>query len=47
MSLYRFDADAGLGGAGEAASYTSLINETVAEAVHRVQYAAKVHEAGV
>ncbi|RLN94512.1 hypothetical protein BBJ28_00016909 [Nothophytophthora sp. Chile5] len=27
--------------AGEAASYTSLMNETVAEAVHRVQFAAK------
>ncbi|KAK1930981.1 UPF0145 protein [Phytophthora citrophthora] len=35
---------AGLVG-GEAASYTSLMNETMAEAVHRVQYAAKAQGA--
>ncbi|EEY57164.1 uncharacterized protein PITG_10983 [Phytophthora infestans T30-4] len=30
---------------GEAASYTSLMNETMAEAVHRVQYAARAQGA--
>ncbi|KAG7398560.1 phosphatidylinositol-4-phosphate 5-kinase-like protein 1 [Phytophthora boehmeriae] len=35
---------AGLVG-GEAASYTSLMNETVAEAMHRVQYAARAQGA--
>ncbi|KAG6574522.1 UPF0145 protein [Phytophthora cinnamomi] len=35
---------AGLVG-GEAASYTSLMNETMAEAVHRVQYAARAQGA--
>jgi uncharacterized protein YbjQ (UPF0145 family) len=32
---------AGLFG-GEAPSYTSLMNETISEAVHRMQYAAQV-----
>ncbi|ETO78829.1 hypothetical protein F444_06334 [Phytophthora nicotianae P1976] len=35
---------AGLVG-GEAASYTSLMNETMAEAVHRVEYAARAQGA--
>ncbi|KAG6971622.1 hypothetical protein JG688_00004382 [Phytophthora aleatoria] len=35
---------AGLVG-GEASSYTSLMNETMAEAVHRVQYAARAQGA--
>ncbi|KAF4320994.1 hypothetical protein G195_005845 [Phytophthora kernoviae 00238/432] len=30
---------------GEAASYTSLMNETVAEAMHRVQFAARAQGA--
>ena len=34
---------AGLFG-GEAPSYTSLMNETMSEAVHRMQYAAQVHD---